>query len=158
MIEFYCSDSKETEKVGRAIGIAAGEGDVICLGGDLGAGKTTLSRGIALAKGVNESEITSPTFAIMNVYQGSQTEIRHFDLYRLDRADELEDIGFAEYVGGTGLTIIEWADLFWEEMPEEYLQVDLANFGSGRKVTLVPHGGYYEMLCGKVEEIVNFRD
>ena len=67
MKEFYCANSEETEKLGFAIGQTASEGDIICLSGDLGAGKTALAKGIALAKGVPEDEITSPTFAIMNI-------------------------------------------------------------------------------------------
>lgn len=155
MKEFYCANSEETEKLGFAIGQAAGEGDVICLSGDLGAGKTALAKGIALAKGVPESEITSPTFAIMNIYQGKDTNLRHFDLYRLNRAEELDDIGFDEYVGGCGITMIEWADLFAEEMPEEYLQINISVENTGRKIILEPHGRQYEELCKKVEVLVN---
>ncbi len=155
MKEFYCANSEETEKLGFAIGQAAGEGDVICLSGDLGAGKTALAKGIALAKGVPESEITSPTFAIMNIYQGKDTDLRHFDLYRLNRAEELDDIGFDEYVGGCGITMIEWADLFSEEMPEEYLQINISVENTGRKIILEPHGRQYEELCKKVEVLVN---
>ena len=155
MKEFYCANSEETEKLGFAIGQAAGEGDVICLSGDLGAGKTALAKGIALAKGVPESEITSPTFAIMNIYQGKDTDLRHFDLYRLNRAEELDDIGFDEYVGGCGITMIEWADLFAEDMPEEYLQINISVENTGRKIILEPHGRQYEELCKKVEVLVN---
>ena len=155
MKEFYCANSEETEKLGFAIGQAAGEGDVICLSGDLGAGKTALAKGIALAKGVPESEITSPTFAIMNIYQGKDTDLRHFDLYRLNRAEELDDIGFDEYVGGCGITMIEWADLFAEEMPEEYLQINISVENTRRKIILEPHGRQYEELCKKVEVLVN---
>ena len=108
-----------------------------------------------MAKGVPESEITSPTFAIMNIYQGKDTDLRHFDLYRLNRAEELDDIGFDEYVGGCGITMIEWADLFPEEMPEEYLQINISVEKTGRKIVLEPHGRHYEELCEKVEVLVN---
>ena len=67
MKEFYCANSEETERLGRIIGRLVSDGDIICLSGDLGAGKTALAKGIALAKGVPEEDITSPTFAIMNV-------------------------------------------------------------------------------------------
>ena len=155
MKEFYCANSEETEKLGFAIGQTASEGDIICLSGDLGAGKTALAKGIALAKGVPEDEITSPTFAIMNIYKGKDAELRHFDLYRLNRAEELDDIGFDEYVGGCGITMIEWADLFPEEMPEEYLQINISVEKTGRKIVLKPHGRHYEELCEKVEVLVN---
>jgi len=156
MKDFYCANSEETERIGRIIGQAALDGDVICLSGDLGAGKTALAKGIAMAKGVPEDEITSPTFAIMNVYKGKGTELRHFDLYRLNRREELIDIGFDEYVGGCGITMIEWADLFQEEMPEEYLQINIVAEKTGRRIFLEPHGKHYEELCEKVEALVSF--
>jgi tRNA threonylcarbamoyladenosine biosynthesis protein TsaE len=82
----------------------------------------------------------------MNVYQGRQLELRHFDLYRLNKPEELQDIGFAEYAGGDGITMIEWADMFPEEMPDAYLQITLTLIPEGRKITLLPHGKRYEEL------------
>ena len=116
-MEFYLQDSAATEALGRLLGKHAASGDVFCLSGDLGAGKTLLSRGVAVALGAEAEDVNSPTFAIMNVYQGRELEIRHFDLYRLNRPEELEDIGFEEYAGGDGVTLIEWAELFKEELP-----------------------------------------
>lgn len=155
MKEFYCANSKETEKLGRAIGQLVGDGDVICLNGDLGAGKTLLSKGISMAQGVPEADITSPTFAIMNIYRGTKNEVRHFDLYRLNRPEELEDIGFDEYVGGAGITLIEWADLFMSALPNEFLRINITIEHEGRKIALEPHGKHYEVLCEKVEALVN---
>ncbi|HIU64243.1 MAG TPA: tRNA (adenosine(37)-N6)-threonylcarbamoyltransferase complex ATPase subunit type 1 TsaE [Candidatus Avacidaminococcus intestinavium] len=150
MKQVYCSNEAETEHLGRVIGSLLQDGDVICLSGDLGAGKTVFARGIAKALGADENEISSPTFAIMNVYQGKNEEIRHFDLFRLNSPNELNDIGFNEYVGGYGITIIEWADLFPEELPEEYLSVMINVQGTGRIVSLEYYGAYYEMLLEKV--------
>ena len=99
-MEFYLQDSYATEHLGQLVGRAARGGDVICLTGDLGAGKTLFSRGVATALGVASSDVNSPTFAIMNIYHGEKLEIHHFDLYRLSREGELEDIGFDEYVYG----------------------------------------------------------
>ena len=155
MKEFYCANSEETERLGRIIGRLASSGDVICLSGDLGAGKTALAKGIALAKGVPEEDIASPTFAIMNVYKGKEMELRHFDLYRLDSPEELSDIGFDEYVGGSGITMIEWAELFLTELPDEYLQINITVAKTGRKIILEPRGKKYDVLCEKVEALVN---
>ena len=124
-MEIYLQDSAATEALGKLLGRHAADGDVFCLTGDLGAGKTLLSRGVAEALGVSSEDVTSPTFAIMNVYQGTELEVRHFDLYRLNRPEELEDIGFDEYAGGDGVTLIEWAELFSEQLPEEYLQIKM---------------------------------
>lgn len=155
-MEFYLADSAATENLGKALGRHAVDGDVFCLTGDLGTGKTLLSRGVAEALGVASEDVTSPTFALMNVYQGSELEVRHFDLYRLNRAEELEDIGFDEYAGGDGVTLIEWAELFSEQLPEEYLQITLLLDGEGRKAVLQPRGARYEKLLEEVKQDADF--
>ena len=131
-------------------------GETILLYGDLGAGKTLLSRGVAVALGASAADVNSPTFAIMNVYQGRELEIRHFDLYRLNRPEELEDIGFEEYAGGDGVTLIEWAELFKEELPEKYLQITLLHDGEGRRAVLQALGERYEKLLREVEKDADF--
>lgn len=155
-MEIYLQDSAATEALGKLLGRHAADGDVFCLTGDLGAGKTLLSRGVAEALGVSSEDVTSPTFAIMNVYQGTELEVRHFDLYRLNRPEELEDIGFDEYAGGDGVTLIEWAELFSEQLPEEYLQITLRLDGAGRRAVLEPRGERYEELLGEVEKDADF--
>ena len=155
-MEIYLQDSAATEALGKLLGRHAADGDVFCLTGDLGAGKTLLSRGVAEALGVSSEDVTSPTFAIMNVYQGTELEVRHFDLYRLNRPEELEDIGFDEYAGGDGVTLIEWAELFSEQLPEEYLQITLRLDGAGRRAVLEPNGERYEELLGEVEKDADF--
>ena len=149
-MEIYLQDSAAPEALGKLLGRHAADGDVFCLTGDLGAGKTLLSRGVAEALGVSSEDVTSPTFAIMNVYQGTGLEVRHFDLYRLNRPEELEDIGFDEYAGGDGVTLIEWAELFSEQLPEEYLQITLRLDGAGRRAVR------YEELLGEVEKDADF--
>lgn len=150
-MEFYLKDSAATEALGRAVGRVAADGDVICLTGDLGAGKTLFTKGVAEALGVPAEEVTSPTFAIMNVYEGTEMEVRHFDLYRLNRAEELDDIGFAEYAGGDGVTLIEWAELFAEELPEEYLQLLITKEGDGRRAVLTAMGVRYKEMLDDLE-------
>lgn len=155
-MEIYLKDSAATEALGQLLGRHVANGDVFCLSGDLGAGKTLLSRGVAEALGVPAEDVTSPTFALMNVYQGRDLEVRHFDLYRLNRAEELEDIGFAEYAGGDGVTLIEWAELFADELPGEYLQVTLRHEGEGRRAFLEPHGMRYAKLLEEVKKDADF--
>lgn len=157
-MEIYLANSDKTEALGRSLGSFFEDGDVICLSGDLGAGKTLLTQGVAAALGVDPTEVTSPTFTIMNIYQGDELEIRHFDLYRLNRPEELEDIGFSEYAGGDGVTLIEWAELFPEELPEEYLQINLLLELPGRRAILEAKGQRYEQLLKEVEANVNFSD
>lgn len=155
-MEIYLQDSAATEQLGKILGRHALDGDVYCLSGDLGAGKTLLSRGVAEALGVAAEDVTSPTFAIMNIYQGTDLEVRHFDLYRLNRPEELEDIGFEEYAGGSGVTLIEWAELFAGELPEEYLHITLRHEGEGRTALLEPRGARYEKLLEEVKSDAYF--
>ena len=154
-MEIFLQTAVETEKLGNILGKLAQSGDVFCFTGDLGAGKTLMSRGISLALGVAEEDVTSPTFAIMNIYEGEELEVRHFDLYRLNRPEELEDIGFDEYAGGEGVTLIEWAELFSDQLPEEYMQVTLLHDGAGRKAVFTPKGERYEELLQEVEKFAD---
>lgn len=155
MKEIYCKNAGETERLGQILGQYAKSGDVFCLTGTLGAGKTLMSRGIAEGLGVADEEINSPTFALMNVYSGKM-EVRHFDLYRLNHEEELYDIGFYEYCGGDGLSLVEWGELFLSELPDEYLHIVIELEPVGRKVTLQPLGKRYEELCEEVIRNVDF--
>ena len=154
-IRFFLADENATENFGRLLGTLAADGDVYCLSGDLGAGKTLMSKGVCEAVGVEEEDVVSPTFALMNIYNGKIMEVRHFDLYRLDSPEELADIGFYEYVGGEGVSLIEWGDLFQSELPPEYLQVNLTIVPEGRIVELIPFGLRYEAISKEVLRYVN---
>lgn len=150
-MELYLKDSQATEKLGEVLGSKVQDGDVICLTGDLGAGKTLLTQGAAVALGIAAEDVTSPTFTIMNVYKGNELELRHFDLYRLNRLEELEDIGFYEYCGGDGVTFIEWAELFPGALPEDYLQITLLHAENGRRALLEARGERAQELLKEVE-------
>ena len=119
---FYTHMTEETQNFGQWIGKHAEEDLFIALTGDLGAGKTHLVQGIA--KGISILDnITSPTFSIMNIYDG-KLPFKHFDFYRLDRAEELYNIGWDEYSVG-GVTVVEWANLFPDLIPEEALCITI---------------------------------
>lgn len=148
-MEVICADSEATEAFGSCLAGLLRDGDVVCLTGKLGSGKTVLSKGIATGLGVPPELVTSPTFAIMNVYEG-RLQVRHFDLYRLQRIEELEDIGFDEYCGGSGVTLIEWAELFADCMPRQYLQITINIEENQRKLCLQGRGERYEQLCREV--------
>jgi len=155
MNNIYCKDEEKTEKLGHALGTLLSDGDVLCLSGDLGAGKTCFAKAVATALGVSPSDVNSPTFSIMNIYKGRTLEIKHFDLYRLNSAEELEDIGFSEFVGNKGITLIEWGELFQEELPREYLSVKIVKEETGRRIFLEAYGSHYKELCEKVWTLVN---
>lgn len=99
-------------------------GDVIVLNGDLGAGKTQFVQGVAAGLGIG-GPVTSPTFNILLSYMDGKLPLFHFDLYRLDHTDQLEDIGYYETVDGPGATFIEWGDKFPDALPYGYLQIDI---------------------------------
>ena len=122
----------ETVEVGRRLGALLQGGDVVALLGDVGAGKTHLTKGIAASKGVATSDVTSPTFAIVNIYYGSE-EIYHIDTYRAKSIADLLEIGIDEYLYGEGICIIEWPSIVEELLPEGCLRVELTHYDSTRR-------------------------
>lgn len=149
-MKIYLEDAAATEALGAAVGKILFDGAVVLLTGDLGAGKTLFSKGLAVSRGVSGADVVSPTFTLMNIYSGD-VEIRHFDLYRLQAEEELDDIGFDEYCGGEGITLIEWADLFMDRMPGEYLLVKIEREGAGRRAELTAVGTEYETVLRKLK-------
>ncbi len=119
----YISKEEETIKLGELIGRALKPGDIIALRGELGAGKTVLVKGMAKGLDIKE-EPNSPTFVLMNVYQG-RMPLYHFDLYRISGAEELEGIGYEEYLFGGGVSVVEWAERAEEIFPQSTIEVEI---------------------------------
>ena len=109
---------KETYNLGFKIGEEAIEGQVYTLTGDLGAGKTALTKGVAKGLGIDEA-ISSPTFTIVQIYEEGRLPFYHFDVYRVGDVEELDEIGYEDYVYGKGVSLIEWANLIEEALPEK---------------------------------------
>lgn len=123
---------------------------VICLQGDLGSGKTLFTKGFAQAMEIKE-EVTSPTFNIIKEYTTGDIPLFHMDVYRLD--GRAEEIGIEEYYTKRGITIIEWADMIPEYLPEKRLDIKIKNSGEDenkRVIIITPHGKKYEDLCEAV--------
>ena len=141
----------ETVEFGRQLGIKAVPGDIITLAGDLGAGKTTLTQAIGKGLGVPpECYITSPTFSLLHEYPGRYPRY-HMDLYRLSGEEEFIDLGFEEYLYGTGLTVIEWPDRLSSLMPEDRLHIELTILGeTSRAFLLTGYGIMAERLSSFV--------
>lgn len=118
------SSPEETISLGRRLGELLDEGDVLVLTGDLGAGKTQLTKGIAQGMGVVD-DVTSPTFTIEMVYEGTRLPLYHFDLYRLDDPAQLDDTGLFDVLGGDGPCVIEWGEQFSDEIGPERVDVTL---------------------------------
>src|SRR5581483_9774605 len=108
MAKFALLSEQETRRFGRALGELLRPGDVVALIGDLGTGKTTLTQAIARGMGIT-ADVSSPTFALVHEYYGP-TPLFHFDPYRLDRCEDLADLGFEEYFHRGGVIVVEWAD------------------------------------------------
>ena len=122
-MEFVVTTVEETYKIGELIGALVNSGDIICLIGDLGTGKTHLTKGIA--KGLDiEDHITSPTFTIVNEYTG-RLKLYHFDVYRVNDPDEIAAIGFDEYIFSDAVSIIEWANYIEELIPPNNLTITI---------------------------------
>lgn len=113
----------ETHAWGRALGASLSAGDVVALIGDLGSGKTCLAQGICAGLDVRD-DVVSPTFTLINEYQG-RTPVFHFDLYRLEDAESALDLGYDEYVDGDGICLIEWADKFPDILPAGCIELRL---------------------------------
>lgn len=124
MDTFITTSAEETIELGRRLGELLGPGDVLVLTGDLGAGKTQLTKGIAAGLGV-EDDVSSPTFTIEMVYEGTSCTLYHFDLYRLEDASELDDTGIFDVLGADGVCVIEWGEQFATEIGDERLDVIL---------------------------------
>ena len=134
MVKIYLEDENKTKEIGYKLGNLLTPGSVICLIGDLGAGKTTMTQSLAKALEVDDY-ITSPTFTIVNEYEGKMP-LYHFDVYRLDDISELENIGFYEYTDDC-VSIVEWADKFSDELPDETLWIYLTRIDdTSRSITL----------------------
>lgn len=151
---FVTRSQEETIALGERLGSLLREGDILVLTGDLGAGKTQLTKGIAAAMGVDD-DVTSPTFNILMVYEGEQMPLYHFDLYRLEDADQLEDIGLYDLLDADGACVIEWGEQFASEIGDERLDVFLSRLDDQaavgeeppREVRLVPHGRRAEEIA-----------
>ena len=140
MKHYRCSSIDETMRLGRALAACSQADDCIVLNGDLGAGKTQFAKGFATGLGVDD-EITSPTFNILLEYVGDELPLLHFDLYRLEAADELVDIDFYGLLESGGVSLIEWGDKFESELPDERLDVEIrASEDDVREITIAGVG------------------
>ena len=119
---YVSTTTEQTIALGQILGKLLQAGDVLVLTGDLGAGKTQLTKGIAAGMGVTD-DVTSPTFTIEMVYEGTTMPLYHFDLYRLNDPDQLEDTGLYDALESDGPTIIEWGEQFAEQIGERTLDV-----------------------------------
>ncbi len=115
---------KETYNLGYEMGNKATAGQVFTLIGDLGVGKTIFTKGLAAGLGVEES-VSSPTFTIVQIYEEGRLPFYHFDVYRIGDVEEMDEIGYEDYIYGDGVSLIEWANLIEEILPEHYTEIKI---------------------------------
>ena len=150
MVVLTTENAAETKSLGEKIGKKLRAGEVIALIGELGAGKTCLTQGLALGLGINPREyVTSPSFTLINEYRG-RLPLYHIDIFRLKDREEVEELGYEEYLYGEGVTVIEWAGKAEGLLPEEYLRIELIHLTMNRRrIALEPFGQRYrEILKG----------
>ena len=130
---------EDTFQIGMRLGKLAEAGDVYTLTGDLGVGKTVFTKGFAKGLGIEES-VNSPTFTILQIYEGGRLPLYHFDVYRIGSVEEMEETGFEEYIMEDGVSLIEWADLIEEILPRKRTRVliekDLEKGFDYRRITV----------------------
>ena len=146
---FEINSVEQTTQLGINLGRLLNAGDIVCLTGDLGTGKTHITKGIA--KGLNiDDNITSPTFTIVNEYDSGRLKLNHFDVYRVSDPDEVYAIGFDDYIFSDAVSVIEWANYIEEILPEDLLHIkiekDLSKGEDYRKITITPYGERYDYI------------
>lgn len=144
------ADTAATEKLGKIIGTVAEPGDNLVLTGDLGAGKTTLTKGIALGLGIDQM-IKSPTYTIIREYQQGRFPLYHMDVYRIESG--ADDLGLDDYFEGDGLSVVEWGRQLGDYVPENYLEVILSKDADDenlRRVELIVHGEEAEKFQSRI--------
>jgi len=145
----------ETIALGRQLGALLKAGDVVLLFAPFGAGKTHLTKGIAAALGVDQADVNSPSFVLINEYEADRAHGRisifHVDLYRIETADELATVGLDDVLIGDGIAIVEWAEHAAEWSPREHLAIRIEHTGeSERCIYFIPHGQRYRAI---IEEL-----
>lgn len=141
---FTTTQPSETMDFAKRLGQLLQPSDVIALEGDLGAGKTTFTKGLAEGLEIKKT-VNSPTFTIIKEYHG-KLPLYHMDVYRVE--DSYEDLGFDEYFEGSGVTVVEWAHLIKDQLPDELLTIQLKHGENDtRTISLEPKGARYEELC-----------
>lgn len=135
----YSKSPAETEAIGQDLAARLSPGTVVAFTGDLGAGKTAFVRGMARGLGIPQ-RVTSPTFTIVNEYEGGRLPLFHFDMYRLHSADDLFDIGWEDFLRRGGICAVEWSETIREALDEETIYVDIRRGQGEQERILTLHG------------------
>ena len=146
-VTLLSKSADQTLRLGEKLAKHLREGDIVCLEGDLGSGKTTLIKGIAKGLKIAPAKVNSPTFVLMNAYQG-RLPLYHFDLYRLAKREEIGAIGYEEFLYGGGVSVIEWAERLGPLTPKEYVRIELKHKDENERLIRLSAAGkrYFGIL------------
>lgn len=148
-MEYISNSPTETEALGEALAARLTAGTVVAFTGDLGAGKTAFTRGLARGLGVPD-RVTSPTFTIVNEYEGGRLPLFHFDMYRLGSADDLFDIGWEDFLRRGGVCAVEWSETVQEALDADTIYVDIRRGAEDNQRVLTIRGpGSEDLSLGK---------
>lgn len=136
MITFNSNSCEETLKFAREFANQIKKGDVLCLKGEMGVGKTVFTNGLCSALGVTDY-VTSPTFTVVNEYDGTNFSVYHFDMYRIEDEDELLEIGFDEYLSSGGVCVIEWPQNVKNSLPKNRYEIEILKTGTDTRTIKV---------------------
>jgi len=142
---FVTNTPDETTRLGMRIGSMLRKGDVVALQGTLAAGKTTITKGIALGLGITE-DVTSPTFTLISEYYG-RLPLYHMDVYRLDSTEDFINLGVEELLYGNGVCVVEWSEKVMEELPASSIRIRLESEEDGSRTISVENWHYGELLA-----------
>ncbi len=138
---------EQTRRLGTHIGRLLQGGDLLLLEGDFGSGKTTFTQGIARGLGIDDHYVNSPTFTLINEYNGGRERLAHIDLYRLEGDEQIATLGLEDYIEGTGVTVVEWPEAAVAWLPPVYLLVKLSHLSeTKRTLRFWARGDRYEQL------------
>lgn len=154
MFSLTTTTAEQTQDLGREVGSLVTSGDVILLDGDLGTGKTTFTKGLALGLGIKRP-IKSPTFTIIREYQEGRLPLYHMDVYRLE-AGGGDELGLEEYFTGDGVSVIEWSQFVEDQLPANYLMIQLRRVAANedtRRLNFISQGDHYQKLVEQLEDL-----
>jgi len=156
--KLHLESLEDTGKLAACIAKVLKPGDLLLLSGDLGAGKTTFTRFLARELGIEERQVTSPTFSLVHEYMGGKIPLIHADIYRLGENADIVDTGIDEYLGEEGVLVLEWANFLSHPLQDEFLEIRLmvdADYDESRTVIIEPVGKDWQERISKIRDCLH---